>query len=373
MQLWLLDTEGSGERRQRRRKLAQSTILLATAIRWATSYRTSQEHVDQFMSCMQGYLNSLKELYPRMRFRPNHHASLHTGLFLLRFGPMPGWWMFPFERNIGILQKINTNYKLGKRSNVTCMFTSLTHSQPIGEIETTMLKSFCAAANFKALLQRTNNPVFADCAAVIQRATREGQPEARGTTRNYSAGVGQSCDLCASKKKLVPKCVRLALQDKHGQFCAEIPEWSLPTEAFFHRRFTVRDLAYSTGANSSRESTIFFQPSGSERIVPGIIREIFSVPARSKNGGAVCTESFFAIQVFQEYKQSNVGADPFSAHADFGACLWSAKMAEKLQIICTTQRVCHAAYRKWSKDVFVMKPLDKVSNPIDRVLSNLPF
>lgn len=126
-QMWLLDsdTTSSDERRQRRRKLAQSTILLATAIRWATSYRTSQEHADQFMSCMQAYLNSLKGLYPRMRFRPNHHAALHIGPFLPRFGPMPGWWMFPFERIIGILQKIKTNYKLGKFIAVIRMPPSL--------------------------------------------------------------------------------------------------------------------------------------------------------------------------------------------------------------------------------------------------------
>ncbi|KIJ09587.1 hypothetical protein PAXINDRAFT_87272, partial [Paxillus involutus ATCC 200175] len=44
----------------------------------------------------------------------NHHASLHMNEFLLRYGPMHGWWMFPFERIIGTLQKTNTNHKIGK-------------------------------------------------------------------------------------------------------------------------------------------------------------------------------------------------------------------------------------------------------------------
>ena len=28
---------------------------------------------------------------------------------------MHGWWMFTYERVIGLLQKINTNYKIGER------------------------------------------------------------------------------------------------------------------------------------------------------------------------------------------------------------------------------------------------------------------
>jgi hypothetical protein len=34
----------------------------------------------------------------------------------MRYGPVHGWWMFPFERVIGALQKTNTNYKIGKKN-----------------------------------------------------------------------------------------------------------------------------------------------------------------------------------------------------------------------------------------------------------------
>lgn len=39
---------------------------------------------------------------------------MHIPAFLLRFGPMPGWWMFPFKWVIGLLQKVKTNRKIGK-------------------------------------------------------------------------------------------------------------------------------------------------------------------------------------------------------------------------------------------------------------------
>lgn len=99
---------------RRRRMLVDATILLATALQWATSYRTSAVHAAQYMHCMVAYLKTLKTLYPDLPWRPNHHAALHIGAFLLMFGPMHGWWMFAYERVIGLLQKTNTNYKLGK-------------------------------------------------------------------------------------------------------------------------------------------------------------------------------------------------------------------------------------------------------------------
>lgn len=127
-QIWVHDrqTSGDGEQVERQKRLADGTLLLATAICWATSYCTSELRAAQYMKCMVAYLNIIKELYPNIAWRPNHHAALHIGPFLLLFGPMHGWWMFVFERVIGILQKTNTNEKIGELSLVTC-WISFTH------------------------------------------------------------------------------------------------------------------------------------------------------------------------------------------------------------------------------------------------------
>lgn len=103
-------------RREFIRKLAHSTALLSIALRWATSHRTSPKHARMYSAYMVAYLSSITELYPTRRLRPNHHAALHLADFFLAFGPVHGWWMFPFERLIGMLQKINTNYKSGAYS-----------------------------------------------------------------------------------------------------------------------------------------------------------------------------------------------------------------------------------------------------------------
>jgi hypothetical protein len=120
-QQWSVTTDGlsHGEKlQQRRRDLLESTFLLASATRVASSHTTSELHAILYTNLMHKYLTSIKKLISTPKLRPNHHMALHLGKFLLRFGPMHGWWMFPFERVIGILQHINTNSRQGKES--TC-------------------------------------------------------------------------------------------------------------------------------------------------------------------------------------------------------------------------------------------------------------
>jgi hypothetical protein len=98
-----------------RAKLVHSTLLLATAIRWATSHRISATHVKEYKTNIKNYLETLKELRPTQRFCPNHVNALLVGDYLHLYGPVRGWWMFPFERVIGDLQRSSTNNKSGKR------------------------------------------------------------------------------------------------------------------------------------------------------------------------------------------------------------------------------------------------------------------
>jgi hypothetical protein len=118
-QLWSRETSPPGQDLDvtaRRDKVFQSIMHLAVAVRWGTSYRISEHHSQLFEENMVAYLRLLLELYPNIQFRPNHHTALHIGPLLTQFGPVHSWWMFPFERVIGILQKFNTNSKMGKYS-----------------------------------------------------------------------------------------------------------------------------------------------------------------------------------------------------------------------------------------------------------------
>jgi hypothetical protein len=94
-------------------KLFESTLLLAIAIAWGTSRRVSIKSKDNYVLCMQKYLQTVLDFKPGSTLLPNHHSSLHFGAYLEHYGPAHGWWAFPFERIVGLLQRINTNGKIG--------------------------------------------------------------------------------------------------------------------------------------------------------------------------------------------------------------------------------------------------------------------
>jgi hypothetical protein len=365
-QMWLSRdaSQQVDENVKRRQKLAESTMLLATAIQWATSHVTSKTHAEQYTKCMHAYLNCLRELYPNIALRPSHHASLHIGQFLLRFGPMHGWWMFPFERVIGNLQKTNTNHKLGE--SVACDhnvdLTNWTILQ--GQMEATMLESFCAAANLKGFLQRSDNSsVVKECSAVIQRTTHSLQD---GTsmidTRKLAVDASPAMTPYTSNKrgaKPLPEKVISFLNVAKDHFRSQIPGWLTPDKVFFHHRHIICGFQYSTYVASVRDSSIFFQPINSNDFVPGVIQTIFSAttPCEKEN---LYREYFFLVIRRYSKPRTIQTDDPFPRHDAFGVRLWSDKLTDEPDVILSTQRICHSIGRPWADGIMALKPLDRV-------------
>ncbi|KAF9472473.1 hypothetical protein BDN70DRAFT_818584 [Pholiota conissans] len=98
---------------EERKQLLHLTMLLCSAISVATTRITSEAHAQQFLAYMSEYRKELERLFPGYDCHPNHHVAFHIADFLLMCGPVHGWWTFPFERMIGMLQRICTNYKEG--------------------------------------------------------------------------------------------------------------------------------------------------------------------------------------------------------------------------------------------------------------------
>jgi hypothetical protein len=93
-------------------KKVDMTMNLFTAIRFATSERVSYTTAERYTHYLTAYLKQLVQ--GGWTLVPNHHAALHIADMLQQNGPMRGWWMFPYERIIGHLQRMNTNSKMGK-------------------------------------------------------------------------------------------------------------------------------------------------------------------------------------------------------------------------------------------------------------------
>lgn len=71
----------------------------------------SRAKAGEYLRHIQSYIDGVKTLFPKYQFLPNHHMALHIYDCLLQFGPAHSWWTYPYERVIGMLQRIPTNSK----------------------------------------------------------------------------------------------------------------------------------------------------------------------------------------------------------------------------------------------------------------------
>lgn len=163
------------------------------------------------------------------------------------------------------------------------------------------------------------------------------------------------CYVPDSAQKDLPTKILLVLEASYHRLCTQIHGWSTPDKASFHNRHTVRGIEYTTRTTSMRDSAIFFSPVDDNNLVPGFIQDIFSVPIR--RGSDTIAQHFFVVRRY--HPLSAPFHNPFLLHADFGAELWSDKVAESVEVVPTSRQICHSIGRRWDNGILVLKPLDK--------------
>ena len=117
MVITLVRIWGSPNATKAQERLLDNFYDLVAAVDMATRRSMSSERAREFDRHMLKYLRTLRELFENDMV-PNHHLSLHLAFFLMLFGPVHGWWGYPFERLNGIIQRFNTNQQIG-------MFTTM--------------------------------------------------------------------------------------------------------------------------------------------------------------------------------------------------------------------------------------------------------
>jgi hypothetical protein len=101
------------------------TMALFQAVNLVCRSTTNKERVSNYLSFMKLWVGGLRDIYPhteKHKARPNIHASLHVADFLNLYGPVMSWWCFPFERLIGVLQKVKTNDIVGGASSILVFY-----------------------------------------------------------------------------------------------------------------------------------------------------------------------------------------------------------------------------------------------------------
>ena len=90
------------------------TMQLVCAVLLACTRATDLDRMRRYRECLQAYVRELPTLYPGLDCESIHHMAFHIYDFLELFGPVHSWWAFPFERLIGLLQRLPTNHKFGQ-------------------------------------------------------------------------------------------------------------------------------------------------------------------------------------------------------------------------------------------------------------------
>lgn len=97
----------------RPRALLDNFMDLITAVRIATMQSSSAQHVEAYTNHILKYTKGALELFPDYNVLPSHHAALHIGTMLARFGPKHAHDSPHYERYINFFHHMNTNNHIG--------------------------------------------------------------------------------------------------------------------------------------------------------------------------------------------------------------------------------------------------------------------
>jgi nitrate reductase gamma subunit len=94
-------------------RILDHTMNLVCAVGLACRRTMTTSRAQAYRKYMAAWVSDLTTLHPHVTARPNGHMALHIYDFLLLFCPVRSWWCFPFERLIGMLQRIPNSHKFG--------------------------------------------------------------------------------------------------------------------------------------------------------------------------------------------------------------------------------------------------------------------
>jgi hypothetical protein len=282
-----------------------------------------------FRSHIVAWINDLKKLHPHANHHTYHHLAVHIYDFLLLFGPVQSWWCFPFERLIGLLQRLPHNHKFGEPPFTITGPALSNHNLRLGQLESRLTEAFMQGARLRRWIGRSDSPpAIQECKVLFQKAYGS-------DPRQSVDGGNDEGDLEEKQEVSTPTTLQTVVKSKN---------------VVLRARFKHLGVVYARSSTHLGNSLIMYYPgvSKSSAPVPGSIQHIFE-----REGKTV-----FAVKRYLR-KQPNV-IDPFSSYPDFPAQLWSSEMTDELELVDPDSIFCHFACRKWNAGHVVVLSLPKV-------------
>lgn len=271
------------------------TMSLVSAIHLACARTMTVERASAYRQNIASYVKNLKQFYPTFNLRPNHHAAFHVYDYLLLFGPVHSWWTFPFERLIGVLQRLPSNHKSG-------------------ELETSMLQSFLKGAKLRGWMSRSDcPPIIRECKVLLDRAYR---------TPDNIDNDGDEVGVPTSKATNIPEDLHALIGQRKAVMRARLKHSP--------------GVYYCQSSTHVGNSLILFYPQGNQSLspVPGSIKFIYE------------SEGSWLFAVQRQRPLTVASTDPYAAYPHFPAKLYSPVLEEKLETVRVAWAVGH--YARWT-------------------------
>jgi len=99
---------------QQQRRALDHAMHLFSAVRLACFRTMTKTRRVAYRKHIIAYIDGLSTIHNGVALRPKTHMAIHIFDFLSLFGPTRSWWCFPFERLIGVLQRLPHNHRLGE-------------------------------------------------------------------------------------------------------------------------------------------------------------------------------------------------------------------------------------------------------------------
>ncbi|KAI0654528.1 hypothetical protein C8Q70DRAFT_925535 [Cubamyces menziesii] len=295
---------------QRDRLLLDNFVHLVTAVDLATRRSMNPERAKAFDHHMLLYLQGLRDIFSH-ELVPNHHLSLHLISCLLLFGPVHGWWAYPFERYNGLLASLNIN--------------NLPNDIPL-----TFMRGFYSGAELRWLMDSITWPDVEGYEDMLSAYHASFRDAARGTRVSDILSLDPSKAFDSSQVAYdVTKQVILerALYDHiirymppsfasaYDEVADERPRlapYAQPVDT------TIKaGLTFATRSHSSKNSYVFVSHvpnTDDSRPCPGQISQIL-LHTRLEEGKQIVA-TFLVVDFFMELAGPDAAHDPFRAYPE---------------------------------------------------------
>lgn len=369
----------------REKALLDNFLALAAAVRWATKRTTSENHIRILEEQLQIYLNGVVALFSETALYPNHHISLHLAECIRNFGPVHGWWTFPFERYNGIIQRQKSNRKFGEHLTPYSHLLLIYFYIP-GQLEVTFMKTFCRGGQLKALMSRTGIPDILD--SLKPAFDRFFGSEFRGTLGNDLLALGaqgdvyqrpfwdtkkKSKDLSPATYNSLINCINRTSPQSFHSFLVQPPSptaIALEPAVQYYNKLSAMGVKFSTASRSKGDAQILFRSQGDlNTILAGQIQEIF-VHKRLGEDGTHINEYFLSVRKYKELSPAEAAFDPYRKYPLLDMRLCHDQLSSDITVISVDDVVSHFASCPFKMsenitgDLRVILSLDRVSTSL---------